>query len=409
MRTLLRDSKMDRKNKKTVVEINSFNFGSTGNIMLSIAESAREHGYEVFTFNAHGNTQKRDIQGNYTIGNHMERQLCSKINYFTGMEGALNYLGTLRFLSKLDEINPSIIHFHNLHSNYINLKMLFRYIQKRSIKVIWTLHDCFAFTGHCPYFDIAQCEKWKKQCYDCPMIRKYPAKFRDTSAKEYIRKKRIFTSIQDMTIVTPSMWLANHVSNSFLSKYPIKVINNGIDLKMFCPRNSAFRKEYHLENKFIILGVAMSWGERKGQDRFEWLAEKLDERFQIVLVGISQAEIGTEEIICIKRTESQQQLAEIYTSADLFLNPTREDNFPTVNIESLACGTAVLSYGAGGSAEAFDENSGRIVSDENVLDVLNRLYEKNYDVAECVRRGRQFGQDSKWEEYIVLYDEVLKV
>ena len=387
-----------------IVEINSINWGSTGKIMLGIAEIASED--MIWTFNPAGRTQKKGIKKNYTIGNRYERFISEKINYFSGKQGALNLLGTYKFLKELDKIQPEIIHLHNIHSNYINFELLFRYIKKNNIKVVWTLHDCWAFTGHCPYFDIVQCNKWKTECHSCQMIHEYPATKWDSSTREYNRKKKMFTSVQNMIIVAPSQWLADLTRKSFLSKFPVQVIFNGIDLKIFHPCVSNFRKKYAIENKFIILGVAFSWGVRKGQDRFEKLAEKLDERFQIVLVGINKEDVKSNRIICITKTDNQQQLAEIYTEADVFLNPTREDNFPTVNIESLACGTPVLSYGAGGSAEAFDEKCGMIVSDDTIVRVLEKLYKNNFKEADCIMRGKQFDQNIKFKEYVELYHKV---
>lgn len=386
-----------------IVELNSMNFGSTGKIMLGIAEVARIEGDEVWTYNPDGRTQKKGILENYTIGSRYERFISAKINYFTGKQGALNLIGTYKFLSKLEQIKPDIIHFHNLHSNYINFALLFKYINKNNIKVVWTLHDCWAFTGQCPYFDIVQCEKWISGCYSCPMIHQYPATKWDNSRREYSRKKKIFTSVKNMLIVTPSQWLADLTRDSFLNKYPVEVIYNGINLSIFQPRFSDFRNKYRIENKFIILGVAFSWGIRKGQDRFEKLAEKLDERFQIVLVGINGKDVKSDKIICITKTDNQQQLAEIYTAADVLLNPTREDNFPTVNIEALACGTPVLSYGAGGSAEAFDKKSGTIVSDDTVVETLKKLYKENLKKENCIIRAKQFDQNKKFKEYVDLY------
>ncbi len=393
---------------KTIVEINSYNFASTGKIMLGIADTARKQGYCVITFNPSGNSQKKGISGNKTIGNIFERQLSSKINYYTGKQGRLNYYGTKKLLRDMDNIKPDIIHFHNLHSNYVNLKMLFDYINAHNIKVVWTLHDCWAFTGHCPYFDIARCEKWKTACHDCAMYKEYPASRTDTSASEYEFKKRLFTGVKSMNIVTPSQWLADLTKQSFLKEYPVQVIFNGINLEKFHSGNSDFRDKYHLNGKFIVLGVAFSWGERKGQDRFEKLAEQLDDRFQIVMVGINEQNVKSEKIICIKKTDNQEQLAEIYSAADVLLNPTREDNFPTVNIEALACGTPVLSYGAGGSAEAFDEKSGMVVSDETVVPVLDKLFYENFKSEDCVNRGEQFEQELKFQEYVKLYDKLLK-
>lgn len=391
-----------------IVEINSMNFGSTGKIMLGIAEVARCAGHQVWTFSPDGRTQKRGIEGNYFIGSRYERAVSRKVNYYLGENGRCNVIGTKRLLQQLDEIRPDVIHFHNLHSDYLNLEMLIDYVKRNQIKVIYTLHDCWTFTGHCPYFDVVQCDKWKTQCHECPVIQEYPSTKWDTSAKEYRRKKKLFTSIPNMVIVTPSKWLADLVSDSFLKNYPVRVIYNGINLSTFSLQPGDCREKYGIgKDKFMILGIAFSWGFRKGLDRFERLASLLDDRFQIVLIGIEQAQVKSSNIICIPRTENQKQLAQIYSVADVLLNPTREDNFPTVNVEALACGLPVLSYGAGGSAEAFDRESGRIVNDENVVQVLNNLYDSPFDREKCIERGKEFDQNVKFEEYVKLYEEII--
>ena len=220
----------------------------------------------------------------------------------------------------------------------------------------------------------------------------------------YKKKKELFTGVKDMIIVTPSQWLKALVQQSFLQNYHVCCINNGIELNKFKPRKSDFREKYNLQDKFIILGCASSWGKRKGLDRFESLAAKLTSEYQIVLVGIDKTSVNSDKIVCISRTKDQISLAELYSSADVFLNPTREDNFPTVNIEALACGTPVLTYGAGGSAEAIDEKSGMIVTDENVVDVLYNIKKKNFNSDDCIKRSKCFNYIDKYIEYIQIYN-----
>jgi len=392
--------------EKKIVEINSYNFASTGNIMIGIARVARTLDYNVITYSPNGRSQKRNIEGHRYIGSIFERRLSDIINFYTSNQGSLNYFGTKLFLRELDKFNPDIIHIHNLHSNYINLKLLFNYINENNIRVIWTLHDCWSFTGHCAYFDAVSCNKWQTRCHDCEIYNGYPATKSDNSKEMYEFKRKLFTSVKDMTIITPSQWLADLVSKSYLNKYPIKVIFNGVDLRIFKPRDSDFRKNYDLEDKFIILCVAFSWGVSKGQDRIEKLADTIDKRFKVVMVGITEDRVSSKNVICINRTDNQEQLAEIYTAADVFLNPTRSDNFPTVNIEALACGTPVLSYGAGGSAEAFDESSGMIVNDDSILKVLDKLYHENFSSEDCLKRGKNFDQQDRFKEYVQLYEYV---
>lgn len=392
---------------KTIVELNSFNYASTGIIMLGIAGAARKAGYRVITYSPAGRSQKKNIDGHRFIGSKIERRISDKINTWTGKQGALNWFGTQKLLHELDRLKPDIIHLHNLHSNYVNLELLFAYIKKHNIRLVWTFHDCWPFTGHCPYFDIVGCNKWQTLCHNCDMYREYPAARVDRSSEMFQMKKRCFSGVRDAVLVTPSRWLADLAEKSFLQCYPIKVIPNGIDRELFRPRSGNFREAYGLESKFIVLSVAFSWGYRKGQDRLEALAERLDSRFQVVLVGISQESVKNKRVLCIPRTDSPEQLAEIYTAADVFLNATREDNFPTVNLEALACGTPVLSYGAGGSAEAFDEKSGAVIDDSSVVETLERLYQKNYAAQDCVARSKEFDREVKFKEYVAIYDALL--
>lgn len=393
-----------------LVSINLGNFGSTGRIMIGISNVARTCGFT--TYQAYPNSESvRKAQSNDII---LCSTLLNKINrklaHFTGLNGCFAVLPTLLFLRKLDKIQPDIIHFHNLHNSYINLPLLFNYVKKRSIKIVWTLHDCWAFTGHCPHFELIGCDKWKTGCGKCRQLDIYPETMIDTTALLWKLKKKWFTGVENLTVVTPSRWLADLVKQSFLKDYPIKVINNGIDLSVFKPTDSNFRERYKVsKDKFIVLGVAFGWGVRKGLDIFVELAKRLDGRFQIVLVGTDDKvdKQLPDNIISIHRTQNQKELAEIYTAADLFVNPTREDNFPTVNIEALACGTPVLTFRTGGAPEITDDNSGCIVDCGDVDAMENEIIRicstAPFTTENCIHRAGCFDMWEKFDEYVVLY------
>lgn len=394
-----------------ILLINSVNFGSTGNIMLNIAEQSRSFGHQVYTACANcKSNQKKRLNNQIFIGNRISRALHDLLRRIFGCEGRFSYFSTLAFLRKIKAIKPDIIHLHNLHGSYINLRLLFKYIRKNNIKTIWTLHDCWAFTGHCPHFDMISCAKWKTACYECPQHNdSYLRTYVDDSKKLYNLKKKWFSGVKDMTLVTPSNWLAELVKESFLKEYPVKVIHNGIDLSVFKPTPSDFRKKYNCEDKFILLGVAFGWGKRKGLDVFIELSKRLDDKFKIVLVGTNDDvdKQLPENIISIHQTENQQELAEIYTAADLFVNPTREDNFPTVNMESLACGTPVITFDTGGSPECID-NCGIVVQKEDIdslyneiikLSENNKLYREN-----CITNAKKFDMNMRFNDYIDLYE-----
>ena len=266
---------------------------------------------------------------------------------------------TRTFLKWADEYDPELLWIHNLHGYYINVEMLFDWIKKRpSMKVKWTLHDCWAFTGHCAYFSYVNCDQWRKKCEKCSQINKYPVSFVDNCKKNFIRKKAAFTGVNDMTLVSPSAWLADLAKQSYLHEYPVEVVHNTINTDVFQPSPSDFKKKYGVEGKKIILGVASVWEERKGLQDFYKLSEMISDRFAIVLVGLDKRRCKSrlpDNIIAIQRTNNQKELAEIYTAADVFVNTTYEDNYPTVNLEARACGTTVVTYRTGGSPESVDE------------------------------------------------------
>ena len=399
-----------------IASLNMVPNGSTGKIMLQIADKARNSGHTVRTY-----TPVRFFRGKKevlpTIENHFfwgsRGEAC--IHYYAGAifgrNGMLSQGGTKQLIRDLEEFKPDIIHLHNLHAFCINFQMLFEYIKKNNIKVIWTLHDCWTFTGHCPHFVVAKCDKWKTGCHNCPQPRVYPKMYLDTSKKMYELKREWFCGVEDMTIVTPSKWLADLVKQSFLKDYPVTVINNGIDLSTFKPIESDFRAKYGLENKKIVLGVSFGWGYRKGLDVFIELAKRLGDDYQIVLVGTDSAtdEKLPENIISIHRTDNQTDLAKIYAAADVFVNPTREDTYPTVNMEAIACGTPVVTFRTGGSPEIPDESCGSVVEVDDIDamegEVVRICESKPYSKAACLERAKNFSMYDRFEEYVELYGD----
>ena len=399
-----------------VIEINTVNYGSTGKIAIQVAKIAEGCSHQVYVCSSGGrkNSDRSDYDKKIYIGGFVSEKLHLLLGRITGLNDCFSYFATRKFLKKIKKINPDIIHIHNLHNCYINISLLFDFIQKNNIKTVWTLHDCWAFTGKCPYFDMANCYKWKEGCYNCPQKLMYPKSFIDSAKLLYNKKKKIFGKINNLTLVTPSKWLAEHAKNSFLGKCDIRVINNGIDLSVFNPRESDFRTKYNCEEKFIILGVAFGWGKRKGLDVFKELANKLNEKFQIVLVGTDDAvdKELPDNIISIHRTDNQIQLAEIYSAADVFVNPTREENYPTVNMEAIACGTPVITFNTGGSAEIIDDTCGISVEKNAVEEMLEKIIfvEKNrpFSKQDCLIRAEQFDSKLRYDEYVSLYEEIYK-
>ncbi|MCK9478951.1 MAG: glycosyltransferase [Firmicutes bacterium] len=312
---------------------------------------------------------------------------------------------TRKFISRIREFNSDIIHLHNIHGYFINVEELFFYLLEVNKPVIWTLHDGWAFTGHCTYPSRANCDKWKEGCFKCPQKRSYPKSFLvDSSKKNYNMKKRLFTNLKNMTIVTPSQWLADYVGESFLSKYPIEIIHNGIDTNIFSHRESSFRVDNSLENKKVILGVASPWGKRKGLDDFIELSKQLKESYCIVLVGITdkQRRRIPKEIITIGQINNPLELAKIYSAADVFVNLTYADNYPTVNLEAQSCGTPTITYKTGGSVESVPNC--QVVGQGDIQGVKNLIYSICEKGQYLLFDRNAFERQKVFERYVELYN-----
>ena len=397
----------------TVFEINSVPYGSTGRIMFQIADAVETAGGTAYTSASFTKPRGEHFPDTYyRIGGATGKTEHIVLAKLTGRQGCYSHFATYKLIRKIKQTKPDIIHLHNIHGWYLNWKMLFNYLKNADIPVVWTLHDCWSFTGHCPHFMALGCEKWKTGCYECPLYKLYPGCFFDDSKKQYTLKRRCFTEVPNLTIVTPSQWLTGLVKQSYLKNYNTVVINNGIDLTKFKPRESNFRKKYGLENKIVLLGVAFDWSSRKGIDDFKRLAEELPEEYAIVLVGVSdvvEKELP-KTIIAIACTQNQEELAEIYSAADLFVNPTLEDNFPTVNLEALACGTPVVTYQTGGSPESLTDQCGKVVAYKDYTALKDAILEmkdaKKSMTQACMERAQLFGRDSAYQEYVSLYKKV---
>lgn len=399
-----------------VAQVNMFSFGSTGKIMLQIADEGRKHGYVMKTYSAvpfdkNDKNEKVTDKGHKYFGTASENKIHFYLGAVLGVNGLLSCFGTIQLISDLKKFKPDIIHLHNFHKFCLNYPLLFRYIKKNNIQVVWTFHDCWPFTGKCPHFEMAKCYKWETGCHNCPQLINYPKSVLDTTKFIYKLKQKTFTDIDNLLIVTPSEWLESKVKESFFKNNETTVIHNGIDLEVFKPRKSDFRKKFNCENKKIVLGVAFDWGKRKGLDVFNELAEKLSDEYQIVLVGVNDFAKNTlsTKIISIPKTQSQEELAGIYSAADVFVNPTREEVLGLVNIEALACGTPVVTFNAGGSPETIDATCGITVEIDDVFAMKKAIeyVTKNEPFSKdaCLNRAAAFDKTKKFEEYIKLYED----
>ena len=397
------------------IEVNS---GSVGRIAEQIGETILENGWSSYiTYARNNNPSKSEV---IKIGNKFDL-------YRHGLETRIfdshclsSKSATEDLIHVIKKIKPDIIHLHHLHGYFINIELLFNYLKESEIPIVWTFHDCWSFTGHCAHFDFVGCEKWKTECHHCEQKKEYPASLIfDRSRQNYIDKKKIFNSVTNLTIVSVSNWLSRKVKDSFLKNYPCEVIQNGIDLNIFFPKKSRTLIDdlYSVKDKFVILGVASTWGERKGLEEFVKLNQLIDSKLcAIVLVGLSKKQIQKlpKSIIGIERTENVGQLADLYSGADVFLNPTFEDTFPTTNLESLACGTPVITYKTGGSVESVNGNTGIVVDKGDVVGLINAIqYIKNkgkeFYENNCRDSAiKNFDKKIKFNDYLELYKNILK-
>jgi glycosyltransferase involved in cell wall biosynthesis len=394
-----------------ILQINSVcGVGSTGRIVLDIHKILLSQGHERFIAYGRGNT--RDITNTIRIGSKFNNYMHAISTRLFDNHGFASKLATKKFIQRLQNINPDLIHIHNLHGYYLNIEILFNYLKLTKKPVIWTLHDCWAFTGHCAYFDYVGCNKWRTGCHTCPQSNEYPKSWLiDNSKRNYAKKKELINSLDNLTIISPSNWLSELVKDSYLKKFPIKVINNGIDLEKFKPTESNFRENYELKDKFIILGVANIWNARKGLKYFMELSNKIREDEALVIVGLTkkQSKNLPSNIVPILRTNSISELAEIYSSANVYFNPTLEDNFPTTNLESLACGTPVVTFETGGSTESVDCGSGYIVRIGNLQSALiafRDIFDRNrfrVDLSSRERAVKLYNMFDRYNDYIYLY------
>lgn len=401
----------------TIVSVNMTNKGSTGTIVKKLAEAAHENGYKfIQAYGIYKDTPK-PVGDEIGIGTNFTRWWSAKLAALTDLHGCFSLIATISFLKKLKQIKPDIIHLHNLHGNYINIILLFAYIRKNRIKVVWTLHDCWSFTGHCPHFTMIGCGKWKTGCGRCAQYKDYPRSLIDLSSFMWKLKRRTFSGVQDMVIITPSEWLKGLVRDSYLSEYPVEVINNGINLNLFKPVMSDYRDKILNGGGKIVLGVSMGWTVKKGIDVLTELRSYLDDEYLIVIVGASAQEIRSfpPGIIGLSEVKNERELAKIYSAADVLVNPTREEVLGMVNIEALACGTPVITFRSGGNVECIDKLSGVVVNTEKSGDCIGDIakeirsicVDKSIDPVNCISRSRKFSSDIMCRSYYNVFKRML--
>jgi len=400
-----------------VLQINSIvNKGSTGRIVEEIGNVLIDHGHESYI--AFGRGQAKSNSNLIKIGSSLNVYIHGTYTILTDKHGlgCTSLIATKKLIKKIKNISPDIIAFYSPHGYYLNLPILFDFFKESNIPIIWTLFDCWAFTGHCSYFDDIHCEKWKTHCNKCPKTKNYPSSWVDNSFYNFDTKKKLFTSINNMELITHSQWLGELVKDSFLNKYQVNVTPSAINLDLFQYTSSELEEKYTLRTKKVILGCASSWSNRKGYNDFIKLSTLLSKEYQIVMIGLSKKEIKglPKNIIGFSRTESIKELAQWYSLAFVFVNPTSQDNFPTTNLESLACGTPVITYNTGGSPEAIDDQTGFVVEKGNVQGIFESIEKLNYinyeEISKACRERaeRLYDKNKRYLDYLKIFERILK-
>ncbi len=399
----------------TVFQISSeLNIGSVGRIAEQIGEAVLAEGWESII--AYGREGTTSTSSSYKIGDKIDFYLHAFGTRLTDRHGFFSRRATKKLIKEIERINPDVIHMQHLHGYYINIELLFNFLTRFGKPIVWTFHDCWSFTGHCAYYDLVGCFKWQTECDDCPQLGEYPkALFKDNSRKNFLDKRRLFNSVDNLTIVPVSKWLEGEVRKSFLGSHRIKTIQNGIDVDKFRASGNNIKTQFNIENKFVILGVANPWDTRKGLRFFIEMASSLTDRFQIVLMGLSKRQIAElpPNIIALQKTNNIDELVDFYSSADVFVNPTLEDTFPTTNLEALACGTPVVTFDSGGSSEAVDAGTGIVVIQKDSTSLIEAISEiedkgKAYYSNNCRERAlNNFKKEDRFQDYVELYYDIL--
>ena len=404
----------------TLLQINSvINTGSTGRIAEEIGQFIINNGWNSYI--AYVRNENASKSQKIKIGNKFDIYWHVFITRVFDRHGLASRRATKKFIKQIQAIKPDIIHLHNIHGYFINYKILFWYLLQADIPVVWTLHDCWPFTGHCSHFVSAGCNKWQDACFACQEKKNYPASFLfDRSRSNFNDKRKSFLSVKNLTLVPVSNWLETMCSQSFFKSTPYNVIQNGIDIETFKPaleedRKSCLRK-YNVREGFFILGVASKWSARKGLDDFISLAPLLPDDCFILLAGLSKKQIVMlpQNIVGISRTDKTNDLVLLYSSADVFINPTWEDSFPSVNLEALACGTPVITYNTGGSVESITSETGYIVEQGDIEGLLQAIKNikhngKKFYLENCRKRAvTLYDKKRCYKEYLALYNHLLR-
>jgi len=397
-----------------VIQINAVNkYGSTGRMTSEFDKFLKEHRHNSFVFYSEGIS----AYGDYKIGSKFEKKIHAFMSRLTGLQAYFSRIGTKKLIKQISIINPDIVHLGNLHGNYINLRILFKYLAENNIATVLTLHDCWFYTGKCTHYTTSNCLKWVMGCNNCPRLKlDNPSWIFDRTNKMWRDKKKYLNNIPKLGVIGVSDWITNEAKKSFLKNAFIKTIYNWIDLDSFYPRDiDVLIAKYGLKDKFIILGVASGWSNTKGLDKFINLSNCLDDNHRVVLVGRMSSKLETgKKIIKIPRTNNINELAELYSIADVFVNLTEENSFGMVTAEAIACGTPAIVLNSTANPEIIGENCGLVIKNSTTAEIISAIKTiegngKSYYSEKCVKYAKEkFDIKKSLQDYIDFYKEILK-
>lgn len=398
-----------------VAVVQSGNSGFFPRFHQDISKAIVKKGHEIILFCPNtGRNRKSSLNRAILWGVRWNWFIHFNLYKWTGIQDIWSLLSTLDFCIKIKKYNPDVIHLHVINEWILCIPILVSFLNRINKPVVWTFHDTRCITSRCASFEEDQCMQWQSGCKKCTPNSIFSPSRVNNVHLQWKLKKKWFNKINNLTIVTPSQWLANHVKNSFLKDKPCIVIHNGIDTSSFStPVDVKIPLLEGIKSK-ILLGVAVGWEHRKGLDSMIWLSQNLPEGYQIVLVGGVKTELAStipSNIICLPRTNSKEELIAIYQRADVYVNPTLADNFPTVNIEALGAGLPVVTFNTGGSAECLDETCGISVdkgNNQSLMDAIINVcnHPEKYTKENCIKRSQVFGL-SQFGEYLKLYNKLI--
>lgn len=386
-------------------------YGSTGRIVDALATMPGVEGKVYY-----GRKENLGHASNYRMTHFFGNAYHAMRTFLGDDHGFVNQKETEEMLKDLDVFQPDVVHLHNLHGYYLDVKPLFAYLKEKKIPVVWTLHDCWAFTGHCAHYEAIACDKWKTECKNCPALNQYPVTWNGKNVKRNFQtKKQLFTSLpaEQLTLVTPSSWLKEQLKESFLQGYQTKVVHTGIDTSVFCKLENDTKAKFDLDNQFVILACANPWTKEKGFEDLGLLIPALKDDQRLVVVGVTKKQkqaLSSERVLCIEHTNHIQEMVELYNAADVFINPTYQDTFPTVNMEALACECPIITYQTGGSTELVDANTGVVVEKGNVTamnEEIQKLYrgKTSYSKEACRNAVNDLTKEAMLQAYEAIYKQ----